>query len=208
AEDGIARLKAKELAYGGFKEQRDDAQAEVKGLADAIRAAIKALDAAIAQAAKAIGAAPFAAAQALAARLTDIEGVFATKLASAIDAAELKLDSTRTALAELGKAVAAANTPAAIDATLKGQAQKVAAGSSDKFGPFFEALQAECEQLALLGQSPNGDAIGEAERGLAELQARIKKFTPGGGTQGGATLDAVTERLSRSEKALKAINDT
>ena len=143
-EESIVRLKAKEVAFGAFQKQRDDAQAEVKGEADAVRAAIKALDGAVAQAAKASGAAPFAAVPALASRLVDIENVFAAALAGATNDGELKIESTRTALAELSKAVMAAATPAAIQGMLKGNAQKVAQADFDKN---WAVVQAEIIKL-------------------------------------------------------------
>ena len=124
-----------------------------------------------------------------------------TKLSSRLVADRAKLAQGRDA-----KAAAVAKTVK--DTTAQIAALKKATGSSDKFGPFFEALQQECDQLALLGESPNGDAVAEAEQGLKDMQARIKQFSPDGAPKGGATLDSVTGRLTASEKALKAINDT
>jgi len=304
AEQGIARLTRLEADFGAFKRRRDAAGKQVQPLIAAARAAIAALEAAVTQAGKAGGAVEFAAGVAFTARLAKIETLWTATLASAANEADLKLDATVAALAELSAAIAAANNPGAIQAALEGNAQTIAqarfeadwvvlqadivrlqavdnqaaaaasaeaagvrqatgadwqaglgalaklhsrvakdqaalvqgraakagaaaktvtevsaklaalkksTGKADKFGPFFEALQAECDQLALLAQSPNGDAIAEAEAGLADMLARIELFAPAAaGKPGpsGPTLDVVAGRLAESEKVLKSLSES
>jgi len=122
------------------------------------------------------------------------------KLNSRVAAERVKLAQVRDS-----KAAAVAKTVKDVKAQIETLKDSTRSG---KFGPFFEALRLECEQFELLAKSPSGDAIAEAELGLKDMQARIKKFTPGDAAQaGGPTLDKVATALASSEASLKKINE-
>lgn len=299
-ERALSEARVKEAAFSKFDATRAAASKAVADLVAQVGTAIQALKTAVIKGEQSLAVAPFKAGDAFKARLQQIETLWNKALASATNDAELQLQATKDALAQLGKDVADSSDGPAVDqlrhvhaqqlaqsrfevdwavlqaeivqlqavdnqaavkaaaeaqvirqggradwhaalaalATLKSRVAddraklersrdaKAAAVAkavkavqdqidalkrstrSSKFGPFFETLQQECDQLELLAKSSNGDAVDEAGLGLQAMQDRIKKFIPDtAAPANGPTLDNVAAALADSESALKKITD-